>query len=307
LSVQRLLNALRDEGWSIVLVMNESPDLERVFGQWADVADVVIRRPNIGRDFGAYQAGYSFLRKRSEYSQIKKLGFFNDSVLYPPKISSILPELLEKDAPIAGFFLNNQFHVHMQSFALILGAQVVHTSEIASFWSSYFPSNIRRHAIHKGEVRLSQFVLKRWEEADVVVSHSRLLDSRPNVLGQLLLFETSVLRARVAGEPRLSNASVQRRAGREMAYLDLLVREAFSGHNVSHVLGTFVSRTLGAPLKLDLLRHGINTPADFRETLKDILLDDSELEEIMRMVLSKGTLASISTFEWYRIRFGFSG
>lgn len=305
MSVQRLLDALKHEGWSTVLVMNESPDLDRVADQWGKSSDVVIRRANIGRDFGAYQAGYRHLKRHPDYSKIEKLAFFNDSVLYPPNGHAIIAELLQKDVPLAGFFLNNQFHVHIQSFALMIGFDVVQSSEIASFWSSYYPSNIRRHAIYKGEVRMSQIVLRRWQQGEVVVTYERLLAADSSFWSNMSTPELLALRKNVEGGPRMSK-DIFTKANSNSLYVDSLVREALSSGNVSHALGQVAARLLGCPLKLDLIVQGSCTPSDFHESLVKMSIDPTEISDLMRMMVARGTDASLGRFERQQIRFGFT-
>jgi hypothetical protein len=305
-SVQRLLDALRAEGWSIILVLNESPDVDHVMEDWSAPADVVIRRANLGRDFAAYQCGYRYLQKRVEFQGINRLALFNDSVLYPPAFGSILPELLQKEIALSGFFINFQFHNHVQSFGLVLGRSIATSAKIVSFWSSYYPSNIRRYAINDGEVELTRQVTRSWPETAAVVTYERLLSEDADLWSRLSVAETQTLLAGVEGNSRYEYRT-RRRMRIRAEELDLLAREAFASRNTSHVLGLLATRVLSVPLKLDQLRQGICTPADFAETLDRINLDPDERAEVMAMLEAQGTYASASFIQRQMRITGFGG
>ena len=290
-SVQRLLDALKAQGWSVVLVINESPDTDRVIDDWSAAADVVIRRANIGRDFGAYQCGYRYVSNRPEFEQSDRLAFFNDSVFYPPSIDSIVAELLKKDTAIAGFFVNHQFHTHVQSFALVITSPAATSSQLREFWSGYYPSNIRRNAIHNGEVELTRRILEVWPEVEAVVTHGRLVEADPDVWSNLTIAEQQTLWAIVHGGVRY-DLQLRRKRNRAVE-IDLIAREAFASRNVSHSLGMVATRLLGAPLKLDMLKRGTCTLADLVDTLRTTGVDDQELSEVMAMLTAGGTRASL--------------
>jgi hypothetical protein len=303
-SIQRLLDALQTEGWSVVLVANESPDTDQLLDQWSASADVVIRRVNIGRDFGAYQCGYRYLRDREQSTRIQRIALFNDSVLYPPGIEKALSELLTKDAPIAGFFLNYQFHTHMQSFALTLGTEVGNSSELDDFWKTYYPSNLRRYAIRGGEVELTRRVLKKWSRIDVVVTHERLVAADPDIWSGLSIAEQQNLKIWLDGGHRY-DLDWMRREGNRSEYLDVMAREALTARNASHALGMVASRLLSVPLKLDLLQRGACTVKDFSETIDHLGLEATERTQILMMVMAGGTEASMGFVRKRMLEFGF--
>lgn len=304
-SIQRLIDALRSEGWSVVLVANESPDLDRVIDRWAASADVVVRRANVGRDFGAYQCGFRLVEERAEFPKLERLAFFNDSVLYPPKIGAILPELLRKESPIASFFVNHQGRTHLQSFAVCLNGDVSQSSELADFWRKYFPSNLRRHAIFRGEFELSRRVLERWPDFDAVVTYERLVDANPDIWSRVTTSDLVSLQRSVEGGVRL-DLDTLRGSGIDDTYVDGLAREAFAGRNVSHALGALSTRLLGVPLKLDLVKQGYCRPEDFSEILRDLQLDDQELSDVMRMTIAHGTIASLRGLRRQMVQYGYA-
>jgi hypothetical protein len=308
-SVQRLIDSLRAEGWSIILVLNESPDVDQVLEDWSVPADVVIRRANIGRDFGGYQCGYRFLVSRPEFSSVQRVAFFNDSVFYPPRFASILPEVLNRDESLSGFFINLKSHPHIQSFAVVLGPKVSTSSQVRDFWNSYYPTSIRRYAIRKGEIELSRQLIRMCPELAAVLTYDRLKSAQPDLWSNLPLAERQSLVASAAGREhrdltRLRRGEISRlwreefsRLWREefsVTQLEGLARTALATRNASHALGLVATRVLSVPLKLDLLKRGTCTPADFEETLERIDVAPRERAEIMAMLLAQGTHASMS-------------
>lgn len=287
-SVQRLLDALQAQGWSVVLVANESPDLDRVLDQWSASADVVIRRANIGRDFGAYQSGYRYVSAHAGFSHLDRLAFFNDSVFYPPNFATVLPELLKKDVAISGFFINHHHQAHAQSFGIRFGPEVATSIEFATFWGSYYPSNLRRHAIQRGEIKLNRTVLNRWPELEAVVTYERLVEADPEVWGNLSPAERQTMLAFVEGDTSRRLEVIRRKEVRE-AEVDASAREGFARCNTSHAFGLVATRLLAAPFKLDLIKRGSCTPSDFLDVLSQSEVDNEESAELMALLVAGGT------------------
>jgi hypothetical protein len=295
-SVQRLLDSLRAEGWSIILVLNESPDIDQVLEDWSVPADVVIRRANIGRDFGGYQCGYRFLVGRPEFSSVQRVAFFNDSVFYPPRFAWILPEVLKRDESLSGFFINLRSHPHIQSFAVVLGPKVSTSSQVRAFWNSYYPTSIRRYAIRQGEIELSRRLTRLCPELAAVVTYDRLKTAQPELWSTISLAERQSLVASVVGQEQRDLTRLWREEI-SATQLEGLARTALAARNASHALGLVATRVLSVPLKLDLLKRGTCTPADFDETLKRIDVAPRERAEIMAMLLAQGTQASMSLLQ----------
>lgn len=159
-SVRRSLAALRAQQVTTVLVLNESPDRERCAARWRDHADVLLTRPNIGRDFGAYQAGVSFVREHAAVDRIRRVIFLNDSVVHLPTTPRLLGDWLAEATGSSALSVNQIPQPHLQGFAFELDGAVAFGQPLTRFWQRYYPSDIRHRAIRRGELGLSD-VLRR--------------------------------------------------------------------------------------------------------------------------------------------------
>ena len=74
------------------------------------------------------------------------------------------------------------------------------------------------------------------------------------------------------------------------------LQRVFLENNPTHHAGLLASRTLGAPLKLDILRTGLVTVLGVKNTLSLMGCNDLEVKELMNTLVSEGTHASRSGF-----------
>jgi hypothetical protein len=61
--------------------------------------DHLIERYSIGRDFGSYKLGFSWLKRQDFYGGLDTLALVNDSMYYPQSIAAAINEMLQQDAP----------------------------------------------------------------------------------------------------------------------------------------------------------------------------------------------------------------
>jgi lipopolysaccharide biosynthesis protein len=159
-SIHRLIDALITSNYSVIAVINEG----RLANEWLDSLSnkpiEILSRPNIGRDFGAYKIGFIHAEKNGYLKSAEHLLFANDSVIYGPESVNFVEAMLEVNLPWHAMFVNYQFHTHAQSFFQIFEKNIFLKKEFSEFWHNYYPSELRHHAINKGEVGLSATCLK---------------------------------------------------------------------------------------------------------------------------------------------------
>lgn len=306
-STLRLLASLRDLRAQVVLVANESRECDNVLDDLSPFADVVIRRPNVGRDFGAYKAGYEYVTAHADVAAIRRLAFFNDSVIYGPNSSWSLRELLDSSHQASAQFVNLQYYPHLQSFAFALNGEVAFSPTLRRFWGTYYPSNQRRHAIHAGEKQLSSLILSEGIPISQVVSSDTLRYSVQGDWSQLLPSELAALWLWVRGRRPLETVTAYAKEDSPdfaPVVTELLIERAFTARNVSHALGLPCSRLLGVPLKLDLVKLGVCSLGDVAACLQLMGLPPDEVKAIMSTVLQSGSDASVTGLERRWRRFG---
>jgi hypothetical protein len=118
----------------------------------------LIERANVGRDFGAYKDGVNFVLEH--YPDVARLVLLNDSVFFLQKTIDRLIADLNGPHDFIGVTETHQFHYHVQSFMLSFGKTALRSPAFVRFWKRYRPISTRRHAIHRGELRLTRRMTK---------------------------------------------------------------------------------------------------------------------------------------------------
>ena len=247
----------------------------------------VLVRPNIGRDFGAYKAGFNYVRKNYDLSALDKLMFINDSCFYSESSKESISFLANNGSSWSSVFVNFQFHIHAQSFAMAFGPEVLQNKKFLDFWKNYYPSNERVHAIHMGEVQLSKTLLN----ANVGLSNMllensiKLKDELFEDLGIETINSMNQLNYELQGVRRFSLFKSQ------------LHRFKFNyiltASNAAGLVGLFAFQHLGAPLKLDLVKSGMNTIGGIFAAINQSGSSFEECNEIVALLSSQGSHVSV--------------
>jgi hypothetical protein len=256
-SVNRLISTLVKEHYLVIAVVNKSPHASAWIAALSELNIIVLSRPNIGRDFGAYKSGYLFAEREGLLANAQHLIFANDSVYYGPRSQEFLANVLRVEHPWAAMFVNHHIYTHAQSFFVRFSSELFTLPDFKKFWHNYYVSDSREHAIHQGERKLSKILLVlgkvpySYVDADQILSNS--------LFGDFTEYEKHNIR-RFSGAAATTQISVDSRV------IEVFMRAQFPTRNITHAQGTLASRVLGAPLKLDL------GPIATQEALRDTLL-----------------------------------
>ena len=195
LSVRNLILGLNKNDVHVVLLLNRnaSESLNRLF---IETNCTVIKRKNVGRDFGAYKDGVLWLEKEFGLDRIERLLFINDTLVWLNDGKEMIQTTMKSDW--SALFLNLEIHTHAQSFFLSFSNNVVNDKKFLKFWRTYIPTEHRRLAILNGEIKLSETLIKRGYRCIATVKpsifKSVLLDGQLDqatisLLGSLTLSE----------------------------------------------------------------------------------------------------------------------
>lgn len=171
----------------------------------SDRAALIIERPNLGYDFGAFREGILHLRDRLE--ECSRVTLLNDSVWFPtPNASNWFESLDAQSSLFSGATSNyggslkvpkslepevwtyspqaNNFHY--QSYAVSFSGRAIRDPAFLKFWTTYPLTNSKDLTVRRGEIGLSQWAISQgWstsstypiEQMDLLVkplSESRL-------------------------------------------------------------------------------------------------------------------------------------
>ena len=295
-SVQRLLNAITTADYDVLAVVNKSSTANEWVHEISGNRISIITRPNIGRDFGAYQTGFKFLTALKCLDQAEKLLFANDSVYYGPRSEQFVEEILTCNEAWLSMFVNYQFHTHAQSFFQVFDKSIFSKPEFESFWDHYYSSDLRHRAINMGEVELSSTCLQLGNSPVAFVTAERILSdvsfenfTQDEKFGIWSNHGLAFLNSELATD---SNTKFP-------------MRRQYLENNVTHHQGLLASRVLGAPLKLDIFQTGLVTIEGVRFTLDKLCLTEVEISSLLKEMTTRGSHASKSGFRKLWSQFGY--
>ena len=296
-SICRLVDRLRINGYHVIVIINEGSSKSK---DWIDELSnrdlTIICRPNIGRDFGAYQAGINYVQNMPTYSNLERIVLANDSVYYFPDSENFLDNLLNFDGNWVAMFVNFQYHVHAQSFFEIFSRELFASKAFVDFWNNYYPTNTRHKVINDGEVKLTQTMIKAG------------FLPKPFVTSDLI--ELSGLNHLITAEEKFALWSgfgftrTDLSPESEEAH-ELQLRRIFTTLNPSHHVGVVATRVVKAPLKLDLLRTGLVSLSGLTDVARIAGTTDLELEDFTAEMSSKGSNVSFRGFHKLWREFGY--
>jgi hypothetical protein len=283
-SVLRLISILSNENVHPVCILNKSKHLASWLPKLKETNATIIIRPNVGRDFGAYRAGYRYLKKRRILEEVTNLVFVNDSTYFLDNSKEAIRSTISSTVDVSALYMNYQFHIHAQSFFLNFSRNTFNSKKFAKFWDSYYPSQERKHAIEKGEIKLSRILQKSGYLFDVYYSASRIgqtIQEHPLKIAEL------ALALKALDDPQ----TLRRREYLPEYFVSYLSARVAESENVSHHFGLFLTRVLGAPIKLDILKSGVASSFDVKTALESHVSPD-EIHSLLVYMQSQGTWAS---------------
>ena len=174
----RTLRYLVEKGYAPVVVSNiHLSDLDRI--TVTKTCWRLIERPNFGYDFGGYRDG--ILSLGDDLGQLERLVLLNDSCWFPlPASSDWLDDAAALNVDFAGAASNygvtpqkvgcyeypvwsyrsDNPDFHYCSFALLISGALLHDPRFRRFWKRFPLSNDKYQVIRRGEVGLTQWVLR---------------------------------------------------------------------------------------------------------------------------------------------------
>jgi lipopolysaccharide biosynthesis protein len=152
------LRSLRAAGFKVVFVSN-APTLDPAgLAQVLGIAQLALRRANVGYDFGAYKDGLSAI---PDLAAVDLLLLANDSVYGPfSPIADILARADPARAQFWGLTDSWESSYHLQSYFLLFGRAAAGHPAFAAFWRGVRYVNAKSYVIRKYEVGLSERLMQ---------------------------------------------------------------------------------------------------------------------------------------------------
>jgi len=124
-----------------------------------DLIDVYIEKDNLGRDFGSYQSGFSYLYEKKIFELCNRVLMINDSLFFSKLgLSKFISEMLDTEIDILGATENMQYSHHLGSFCISYSKSVINDIRFRKSWENYKLTNVRPLVIKRGEIALSKLL-----------------------------------------------------------------------------------------------------------------------------------------------------
>lgn len=283
LSLENLLKGLVANCYQVVFVSNCSvpATVERLLSEYRCG---VIARKNIGRDFGAYQAGLFFVEKNFNSESIDRILLVNDTLIWFNDSSKIVSKSLEGDWNC--LYLNLEYKSHAQSFYMSFSKEVIRSKSFKKFWARYIPLNSRIHAIAYGEQGLTTklldagFICKPYVNPSIFTEKVEIGINEIQVLSELEIIDLVHWKGVPSTTPEsvklqrfkyeelrvgLFDESDHLEIGREIQSM-LNTIESYIYSDGPHRVGLHLAILFGIPIKLDMYKCYNIT--DLRKCLK---------------------------------------
>jgi len=180
-----LLKQTLDAGLQNLVVLNVDslPAGEQSLIQWEGLYTGIILRKNLGRDLAAYRVAASALNR----SKVRKIFFFNNSVLWlPSKMKSFVKNFIKWDEEIYSATVSYHPIKHMQSFGM--AAQNAGVSVLLREIDKIRNTRSKRATITFGEINISRNLSKSGIKfSNGYIQYSDLIQealNRTNLLSQ---------------------------------------------------------------------------------------------------------------------------
>lgn len=155
--IKNLLTVLKNNG-AYVIAINT---LKLKDDELDNHIDCYIERPNYGRDFGSYKAGFKHFYRNGWHKDCKRLLMLNDSLFYSNKnLDSLINVSLNSSREVLAATENYEIEHHLGSFFISFSKDILQKNIFRSFWKKYKNSDIRPKVIKKGEMGLTKVLKK---------------------------------------------------------------------------------------------------------------------------------------------------
>jgi lipopolysaccharide biosynthesis protein len=187
--VSELTSSLVSHGYHVVIASSAdgTGPLEWPGEEPANVT--VLRRPNVGYDFGSWATALDKYPKIAEADQVLLL---NDSLAGPfQPVDHLLRHFDESGADVWGMTDTNQFGHHLQSYCLGFKRGCLREEPLARFWRDVRVEQSRDDVIWRYEIGLSRLLCSERFSIDAAIRYRKVVrdGENPTIIGWRRLFD----------------------------------------------------------------------------------------------------------------------
>ncbi len=292
------INILKKCSFNIVYILNGKLN-HKLLEQLNMMDCYVIRRENIGQDFGGWKDGIRLMKKYRIINDLKWLLLCNDSNFclggknsedFITKFSEALDS--NKEGDFISLNCNYERSLHYQSYFLCLSHLIFKNKSFDNFWKKYIPLNHRFHAIESGEKKFTNKVLNKFRPKLMYTSHELCENIILKLENDYHLFLKNLPKSLFFLEAAFDDKT-DNQNDINMGILKII--NSLESYNPSHVFGLLNIIYLKSPfLKKDVMRQGVFSYSQIYEVLNldKLNIEENLRKEIMDLLIKGGTTYS---------------
>jgi lipopolysaccharide biosynthesis protein len=138
-----------------LVVVSTAPLTDEAHGALAANADVVLRKPNVGYDFGMWKLALA----REDLDAYDEVVLTNSSVYGPLRpLADVLAEMAQRGYAFWGISDSIQFSHHLQTYFVVAGRDVIRSPAFRAFFDAVLDYRDKRQLIFAYELGLTMWL-----------------------------------------------------------------------------------------------------------------------------------------------------
>lgn len=202
-SLNTLIAELLGAGYRIVVSSSCQSPSKLIFDDLVRDRVTVLRKPNLGYDFGSWTCGLAW---DIEISRAKHVLLLNDSLVGPfSALDEILKGFHESRADVYGLTDNTQFGYHLQSYFLGFKNGILGDEVLRRFWMGIRDERQKEKIIKGSEIGLSSLLRREGYASEAAFPYWRSVNAgqNPSISGweRLLDLGFPFVKREIVGNP----------------------------------------------------------------------------------------------------------
>jgi lipopolysaccharide biosynthesis protein len=176
-------------GYRVVVSSSCQSPSELIFDESVRDRVTVLRRPNVGYDFGSWASGLAW---DIDISRARQVVFLNDSLVGPfSSLDRVLTGFHESKADVYGLTDTTQFGYHLQSYFLGFTNGVLAEKSLMRFWMGIRHETSKDETIQRNEIGFSHLLRREGYSSEAAFPCGQVVKpgENPTIRGWRTLLE----------------------------------------------------------------------------------------------------------------------
>ena len=188
-SLDTMIAELLRAGYRVIVSSSCQSRAELVFEESVRDKVTVLRRPNVGYDFGSWASALAW---DQDISAARHVVLLNDSMVGPfSSLDTVLKGFHESRADVYGLTDTTQFEYHLQSYFLGFTNGALGEKPLRRFWKGIRQEASKEETIHRNEIGFSRLLRREGYVAEAAFPNRQVVSAgqNPTIVGWQRLLE----------------------------------------------------------------------------------------------------------------------